>query len=91
MNESLKLTLCETQAQLFVLSRERGFSSDTFIKAFMHSDIAKDLDNGCEDRYRDSHWHPEKQKPLLPYIHRVPKNKASGAKCSDGSVPVLFS
>lgn len=44
MNESLKLTLCETQAQLFVLSRERGFSSDTFIKAFMHSDIAKDLD-----------------------------------------------
>lgn len=44
MNESLKLALCETQAQLFVLSRERGFASDTFIKAFMHSDIATDLD-----------------------------------------------
>lgn len=44
MNESLKLSLCEMQAQLFVHSREKGYASEAFIKAFMNSDIAKDLD-----------------------------------------------
>lgn len=44
MNESLKLALCEMQAQLFVQSGERDHGSETFIKAFMTSDIAKDLD-----------------------------------------------
>lgn len=44
MNESLKLALCEMQAQLFVLSQEKGYASEAFIKAFMNSDIAKELD-----------------------------------------------
>lgn len=44
MNESLKLALCEMQAQLFVQSQERGYASEAFIKAFMNSDIAEDLD-----------------------------------------------
>lgn len=44
MNESLKLALCEMQAQLFVQSQEKGYASEAFIKAFMHSDIAEDLD-----------------------------------------------
>ena len=44
MNESLKLALCEMQAQLFVLSQEKGYASEAFIKAFMNSDIAGDLD-----------------------------------------------
>lgn len=44
MNESLKLALCEMQAQLFVQSREKGYASEAFIKAFMNSEIAKDLD-----------------------------------------------
>lgn len=44
MNESLKLTLCQMQAQLFVLSREMGYDSEAFIKAFMASNIAKSLD-----------------------------------------------
>lgn len=44
MNESLKLALCEMQAQLFVQSQEKGYASEAFIKAFMNSDIAKDLD-----------------------------------------------
>lgn len=44
MNESLKLALCEMQAELFVRSREKGYASDSFLKAFMHSDIAKELD-----------------------------------------------
>ena len=44
MNESLKLALCEMQAQLFVQSQEKGYASEAFIKAFMNSDIAEDLD-----------------------------------------------
>lgn len=44
MNESLKLALCEMQAQLFVESREKGYASEDFIKSFMNSDTAKDLD-----------------------------------------------
>lgn len=44
MNESLKLALCEMQAQLFVQSQEKGYASEAFMKAFMNSDVAKDLD-----------------------------------------------
>lgn len=44
MNESLKLALCEMQAQLFVQSKEKGYASEAFIKTFMNSDVAKDLD-----------------------------------------------
>lgn len=44
MNESLKLGLCEMQAQLFVQSQEKGFASESFIKAFMNSGVAEDLD-----------------------------------------------
>lgn len=44
MNESLKLALCEMQAQLFVQSQEKGYASESFIRAFMNSDIAEDLD-----------------------------------------------
>ena len=44
MNESLKLSLCEMQAQLFVQSKEEGYASEAFIKTFMQSEIAKDLD-----------------------------------------------
>lgn len=44
MNESLKLALCEMQAELFVQSQEKGYASESFIKAFMNSDVAEDLD-----------------------------------------------
>ena len=44
MNESLKLALCEMQAQLFVQSQEKGYASEAFIKAFMNSEVAEDLD-----------------------------------------------
>ena len=44
MNESLLLALCEMQAQLFVQSREKGYASEAFIKTFMNSDVAEDLD-----------------------------------------------
>ncbi len=44
MNESLKLALCEMQAELFVQSGELGYASEAFLKAFMNSDIAEDMD-----------------------------------------------
>ncbi|MBO5252577.1 MAG: hypothetical protein J6C51_01360 [Clostridia bacterium] len=44
MNESLKLALCEMQAELFAFSREKGYASESFIKTFMLSGAAKDLD-----------------------------------------------
>ena len=44
MNESLKLALCEMQAELFAFSHEKGYASESFIKTFMLSDAAKDLD-----------------------------------------------
>ena len=44
MNKSLQWTLCDTQGKLFELSGERGYDSETFIKAFMTTDISKDMD-----------------------------------------------
>ena len=44
MNKSLQLTLCDTQGKLFELSGERGYDSESFIKAFMTTDVSKDMD-----------------------------------------------
>ena len=44
VNESLMLVLCEMQAELFVLSKEKGYTSEAFITAFMKSRTAADLD-----------------------------------------------
>ena len=44
MSKSLQLTLCDTQGQLFELAAERGYSSEAFIKAFMTSQVAADMD-----------------------------------------------
>lgn len=44
MNKSLQLTLCDTQGKLFELSGKRGYDSETFIRAFMTTDISKDMD-----------------------------------------------
>ena len=44
MNKSLQLALCDTQGKLFELSGERGYGSEAFIKAFMTTDISKDMD-----------------------------------------------
>ena len=44
MCKSLQLALCDTQGQLFELAAERGYSSESFIKAFMTSQVAADMD-----------------------------------------------
>lgn len=45
MDEILQSALSDMQGQLFEMSIERGFDSEAFVKAFMQSDIAKDLDS----------------------------------------------
>ena len=45
MDKSLQLALADMQGQLFELSKDLGYDSESFIKAFMQSDIAKDLDS----------------------------------------------
>ena len=45
MTQSLKLALSDMQGQLFEMSHERKLDSEAFIKAFMLSDIAADLDS----------------------------------------------
>ena len=44
MNKSLQLALCDTQGKLFELSGERGYDSESFIKAFMTTNISVDMD-----------------------------------------------
>ena len=45
MDKSLQLALADMQGQLFELSKDLGYDSESFIKAFMQSDIAKDLES----------------------------------------------
>ena len=44
MLDSLELSLCRMQGHLFELSAEKGYESEVFVKAFMNSGIAADLD-----------------------------------------------
>lgn len=44
MNESLKEAIAETQAEVFTMPREYNLGSETFIRVFMKSPVARDLD-----------------------------------------------
>ena len=44
MLDIFELTLCDMQGKLFEMSATEGFSSENFIKTFMLSDTAADLD-----------------------------------------------
>ena len=44
MLDSFEFSLCQMQAHLFELSGQKGYDSETFIKSFMTSAVAKDLD-----------------------------------------------
>ena len=44
MLDSFESSLCQMQAHLFELSAEKGYDSEAFVKAFMNSNIAEDLD-----------------------------------------------
>ncbi len=45
MHRALQSSLSDMQGQLFEMSIEKGLDSDSFVKAFMTSDIARDLDS----------------------------------------------
>ncbi len=51
MNE-LELKLCDIQGRLFELSGEKALPSAAFIRAFMSSKVAKELDS----RYNRAQW-----------------------------------
>lgn len=44
MLDSIEISLCQMQAHLFELSAQKGYDSEAFVKAFMNSCIAEDLD-----------------------------------------------
>ena len=52
MIDQLQLKLCDIQGRLFELSAEKSYGSAAFIKAFMTSEIAKDLDS----KYNRMQW-----------------------------------
>lgn len=45
MHKALQSSLSDMQGQLFEMSIEKGLDSDSFVKTFMTSDIARDLDS----------------------------------------------
>ena len=66
MNKSLQLTLCDTQGKLFELSGERGYDSEAFIKAFMTTDISKDMD---KDFHQDGFTPTKSFKQLTGHLN----------------------
>lgn len=52
MIDELQLKLCDIQGRLFELSAEKRYDSAAFIKVFMTSEIAKDLDS----KYNRMQW-----------------------------------
>ena len=52
--DELQLKLCDIQGRLFELSAEKKYNSAEFIKAFMISDTAKELDSTvCSGRAKN--------------------------------------
>lgn len=43
--DELQLKLCDIQGRLFELSAEKKYSSTAFVKAFMTSNTARELDS----------------------------------------------
>ena len=68
MNE-MQLKLCDIQGRLFELSVDKKIGSASFIKAFMNSDTAKDLDS----TYNRMQWAGEEY--LLEDIIETSKDK----------------
>lgn len=50
--DELQIKLCDIQGRLFELSYDNGYDSVVFIKAFMNSEIAKNLDS----KYNRMQW-----------------------------------
>ena len=82
MNE-LQLKLCDIQGRLFELSAEKKYNSAAFVKAFMTSDTAKELDS----KYNRMQWAGEEY--LLEELIATCKDKLA-TKRETFSKDVLF-
>ncbi len=51
----IEYKLCDIQGRLFELSVEKGFDSESFVKQFMESNVAKELDSS----YNRMQWSGE--------------------------------
>ena len=71
--DELQLKLCDIQGRLFELSAEKKLPSASFIKAFMTSETAKELDS----RYNRMQWMGEEY--LLEEVLSSAGNALSGA------------
>ena len=74
--DELQLKLCDIQGRLFELSAEKKYNSAEFIKAFMISDTAKELDS----RYNRMQWAGEE------YLLEEVVNAAADALTKDGEI-----
>ena len=75
MNE-LQLKLCDIQGRLFELSAEKKYNSAAFIKAFMMSDTAKELDS----KYNRMQWAGEE------YLLEEAVSAAGGSLTRNGEI-----
>ena len=75
MNE-LQLKLCDIQGRLFELPAEKKYNSAEFIKVFMTSDTAKELDS----KYNRMQWAGEE------YLLEEVVNLAGDALTTDGKI-----
>ncbi len=71
--DELQLKLCDIQGRLFELSGEKGLPSAPFFRAFMASNVAKELDS----RYNRAQWMGEEY--LFEELRSDPKNPQPGS------------
>ena len=71
--DELKLKLCDIQGRLFELSGEKAIPSSPFIRAFMTSEVAKELDS----RYNRAQWMGEEY--LLEDLKSLAGDSLSGS------------
>ena len=67
--DELQLKLCDIQGRLFELSADKGYTSSAFVKAFMTSETAKDLDS----KYNRMQWAGEEY--LLEELEAIADGK----------------
>ena len=80
MLNSLQMALCDTQGQLFELVAERGYASEAFVKAYMTSAVAADM---------DKEFHHIQWAGKAYILSRMEKELANARKQLDGQTAKL--
>ena len=82
MLDTFEFNLCRMQAHLFELSAEKGYDSESFVKAFMNSSVAVDLDKS----FSHAQWAGEEY--LLSRLSE--ENKSSAEKGEPYDTETLY-